>query len=86
MKIFFEMKTQSIFELRDARKLIRQGKRVLFTTGVIEKSAKALLQSAGVIYWERMPRALWRKAKAQNKGLMSTISYYPQHDRENLKC
>jgi hypothetical protein len=68
MKIFFEMKTQSIFELRDARKLIRQGKRVLFTTGVIEKSAKALLQSAGVIYWERMPRALWRKAKAQNKG------------------
>ena len=62
------MKTQSIFELRDARKLIRQGKRVLFTTGVIEKSAKVLLQSAGVIYWERMPRALWRKAQAHNKG------------------
>ena len=62
------MKTQSIFELHDARKLIRQGKRVLFTTGVIKKSAKALLQSAGVIYWERMPRELWRKAKVQRKG------------------
>ena len=68
MKIFFEMKTKSIFELRDARKLIRQGKRVLFTTGVIEKAAKALLQSAGVIYWERMLRELWRKAKVQRKG------------------
>ena len=68
MKIFFEMKTQSIFELRDARKLIWQGKRVLFTTGVIEKSANALLQLAGVIYWERMPRELWRKAKVQRKG------------------
>jgi hypothetical protein len=68
MKIFLEMKTQRIFELRDARKLIRQGKRVLFTTGVIEKAAKALLQSAGVIYWERMPRELWRKAKIQRKG------------------
>ena len=63
MKIFFEMKTQRIFELRDARKLIRQGKRILFTTGVIEKAAKALLKSAGVIYWERMPRELWRKSK-----------------------
>ena len=42
MKIFFEMKTQSIFELRDARKLIGQGKRILFTTGVIDKAAKAL--------------------------------------------
>ena len=63
MKIFFEMKTQRIFKLRDARKLIRQGKRILFTTGVIEKAAKALLKSAGVIYWERMPRELWRKAK-----------------------
>jgi hypothetical protein len=63
MKIFFEMRTQSIFELRDARKLIRQGKRVLFTTGVIDKAAKALLRSAGVIYWELMPRELWRKAK-----------------------
>ena len=68
MKIFFEMKTQSIFELRDARKLIRQGKRVLFTTGVIKKAAKALLKSAGVIYWEKMPRELWRKAKSQKKG------------------
>jgi hypothetical protein len=68
MKIFFEMKTQSVFELRDARRLIRQGKQVLFTTGVIEKSAKALLQSAGVIYWERMPRELWRKAKVKRKG------------------
>ena len=68
MKIFFEMKTQSIFELRDARKLIRQGKRVLFTTGIIDKAAKALLQSAGVIYWERMPRELWQKAKVQRKG------------------
>jgi hypothetical protein len=68
MKIFLEMKTQRIFELRDARKLIRQGKRVLFTTGVIEKAAKALLQSEGVIYWERMPRALWRKARAKGKG------------------
>lgn len=68
MKIFFEMKTQSIFELRDAKKLIGQGKRVLFTTGVIDKAAKALLQSAGVIYWERMPRELWRKAKVKKKG------------------
>jgi RsiW-degrading membrane proteinase PrsW (M82 family) len=68
MKIFFEMKTQSVFELRDARKLIRQGKRVLFTTGVIEEAAKALLRLAGVIYWERMPRELWRKAKVQRKG------------------
>jgi hypothetical protein len=68
MKIFFEMKTQSIFDLNDARKLIRQGKRILFTTGVIEKAAKALLRSAGVIYWERMPRELWRKAKVQRKG------------------
>ncbi len=68
MKIFFEMKTQRTFELRDARKLIRQGKRVLFTTGAIEKAAKTLLQSAGVIYSERMPRALWREAKAQGKG------------------
>ena len=63
MKIFFEMKTQRIFKLRDARKLIRQGKRILFTTGVIEKAAKALLKSAGVIYWEKMPRELWRKSK-----------------------
>ena len=62
------MKTQRIFELRDARKLIRQGKRVLFTTGVIDKAAKALLQSAGVIYWERMPRALWRQARGKDKG------------------
>ena len=62
------MKTQRIFELRDARKLIRQGKRVLFTTGVIDKAAKALLQSAGVIYWERMPRVLWRQARARGKG------------------
>ena len=68
MKIFFEMKTQRIFELRDARKLIRQGKRVLFTTGVIKKAAKALLKSAGVIYWERMPRDLWRKAKVHKKS------------------
>jgi hypothetical protein len=68
MKIFFEMKTQSVFELRDARRLIGQGKQVLFTTGVIEKSAKALLQSAGVIYWEKMPRELWRKAKVKRKG------------------
>ena len=68
MKIFFEMRTQSIFELRDAKKLIKQGKRVLFTTGAIDKAAKVLLQSAGVIYWERMPRELWRKAKVQNKG------------------
>ena len=68
MKIFFEMKTQSIFALGDARKLIRQGKRVLFTTGVIQKSAKALLKSAGVIYWEKMPKELWRKAKSQRKG------------------
>jgi hypothetical protein len=68
MKIFLEMKTQRIFELRDARKLIRQGKRVLFTTGVIEKAAKTLLQSAGVIYWERMPRELWRKANVKGKG------------------
>jgi hypothetical protein len=68
MKIFFEMKTQSIFELRDARKLLGQNKRVLFTTGVIDKAAKALLQSAGVIYWERMPRELWRKAKVKRKG------------------
>ena len=68
MKIFFEMRTQSIFELRDAKKLIRQGKRVLFTTGVIDKTAKALLRSAGVIYWERMPRALWRKARAGGKS------------------
>lgn len=68
MKIFFEMKTQSIFELRDAKKLIGQGKRVLFTTGVIDKAAKALLQSAGVIYWERMPRELWRKTKVKRKG------------------
>jgi hypothetical protein len=68
MKIFFEMKTQSVFELRDAKKLIRQGKRVLFTTGVIEEAAKALLRLAGVIYWERMPRELWRKAKVQRKG------------------
>ena len=68
MKIFFEMKTQSIFGLRDAKKLIRQGKRVLFTTGVIKKSAKTLLRSVGVIYWERMPRELWRKAKVHKKG------------------
>ena len=68
MKIFFEMKTQRIFELRDARKLIRQGKRILFTTGVIEKAAKALLKSSGVIYWERMPRELWRKSKVERKG------------------
>ena len=67
MKIFFEMKTQRIFALRDAKKLIRQGKRVLFTTGVIEKAAKALLRSVGVIYWERMPRELWRKVKVQRK-------------------
>ena len=68
MKIFFEMKTQSIFGLRDAKKLIRQGKRILFTTGVIKKSAKALLRSVGVIYWERMPKELWRKVKVQKKG------------------
>ena len=68
MKIFFEMRTQSIFELRDAKKLIKQGKRVLFTTGAIDKAAKVLLRLAGVIYWERMPRELWRKAKVQNKG------------------
>ena len=68
MKIFFEMKTQSIFGLRDAKKLIRQGKRILFTTGVIKKSAKTLLRSVGVIYWERMPKELWRKVKVQKKG------------------
>ena len=62
------MKTQRILELRDAKKLIRQGKQVLFTTGVIDKAAKALLQSAGVIYWERMPRALWRQARGKDKG------------------
>ncbi len=50
------------------KKLIRQGKRVLFTTGVIDKAAKTLLRSADVIYWERMPRELWRKAKVQKKG------------------
>jgi hypothetical protein len=63
MKIFFEVKTQRCFELRDARKLVRQRKRILFTTGIIQKPAKALLKSAGVIYWERMPRELWRKTK-----------------------
>ena len=68
MKIFFEMRTKRCFELRDARKLIRQGKRVLFTTGVIDKAAKALLRSADVIYWEKMPRALWRKPRARGKG------------------
>ena len=68
MKIFFEMKTQSTFGLRDAKKLIRQGKRVLFTTGVIKKSAKTLLRSVGVIYWERMPKELWRKAKVHKKS------------------
>ena len=62
------MKTQRIFELRDAKKLIRQGKHVLFTPGVMDKAAKALLQSAGVIYWERMPRALWRQARGKDKG------------------